>query len=86
MGEDELDRARAQEAAKQQYGHPIIEGCPLSMATCAARLAREGWLPPDPLEAEVDNLLAYRHQDKVGGAPILVRLALERGIEIGRSK
>lgn len=81
MTDEELDRARAIE------GH-LLAGYPKeTLASLAsihtARLAREGWMPPDPIEAEVDKIcssngvLLSRH---------VVRAAIKRGIEIGRSK
>jgi hypothetical protein len=52
MTDEELDKARAEEARRRRGpGSPLVED-----ATIAARLAREGWTPP-PVDPD---LLAVR--------------------------
>lgn len=88
MTDEELDRARSQEAHRMWTdGRP--DGYNFDVAATAARLAREGWTPPDPLVAEVNKLTTgvIFHFDKERLAPTIddiVRKAIERGIEIGR--
>jgi hypothetical protein len=55
MTNEELDRARAQEARRIFDEAP--SGVPGHVATIAARLAREGWTPPEPVDPDV---LAFR--------------------------
>lgn len=95
MTDEELDRARADEAVriyiKQKSETPYL-------ATIAARLAREGWMPDDPLGEEADKIImdgnisqqmaAHKgqiiHIDEWIKTTVLV--ALKRGIEIGKEK
>lgn len=56
MTPEELDKARADEAWRLQ-GKMIGSGHIDSIAIIAARLAREGWTPPEPVDPDV---LAYR--------------------------
>lgn len=86
MTDEELDRARAEEAAR------LVRGtCMTFSQQCqiAARLAREGWTPPDPLEAEVEFFFEeieipddIEHADDC--VRYRIRKALERGIELGK--
>lgn len=89
MTDEELDRARAIEAYRVVYGDVGEAGGKFTiMAGVAARLAREGWMPPDPLEDEIERLrhtLGIRWADEAIGMTYL-RKALERGIEIGRDQ
>lgn len=52
MTPEELDEARAKEAWRLCEESPT-----LSLATTAARLAREGWTPPEPVDPDI---LAFR--------------------------
>jgi len=61
MTNEELDKARAQEARRIFDEAP--SGVPGHVATIAARLAREGWTPPPPVDPDVlavRGLLASR--------------------------
>lgn len=89
----ELDQARAQEA-NRLWGEAINGP---HVAIIAARLAREGWTPPDPLEAEIRAILGPHAGGKSGlnttcltfhaeTTVNYIRKALERGIQIGREK
>lgn len=85
MTGSELDRARAEEAMKSL---PIVgtnERGYMAIAEIAAKLGREGWTPPDPLQVEIEKI-----EFSIGGDYFvfrdLVRKALERGIEIGKAQ
>ena len=57
MTPEELDEARAKEAERLwSSGDPNDPTIP-DIATAAARLAREGWTPPEPVDPDV---LAFR--------------------------
>lgn len=56
MTPEELDKARADEAWRLQ-GIMIDSGHIESIGIIAARLAREGWMPPEPVDPD---LLAVR--------------------------
>ena len=49
MTNEELDTARAKEAWRIYTGVPKTD----RLAAIAARLAREGWTPPEPVEPDV---------------------------------
>ena len=97
MTDEELDKARAEEAWRQWEKLPSrFEG---SATIIAARLAREGWMPPvDPLLLEARKLLADSAENKeeahtylAGGFDHwsefqIVLAALRRGIEIGEGR
>ncbi len=51
MTNEELDQARAEEARKQQYD--IGAKNMLDVLAHAARLAREGWTPPVPVDPDL---------------------------------
>ena len=63
MTDEELDRARAAEAATLfskgvgQKGNGVV----LDTAEMAARLAREGWTPEDPLLKEAREIVASHY-------------------------
>lgn len=87
MTDEELDRARAVEARRIFTGRPTAEVD--GIGEIAARLAREGWMPPDPLETEMMAVNAF--YDEQEGLSVdcrrrTFRFALERGIEIGKSR
>ncbi len=52
MTPEELDKARAEEAWRTSGDYSVAR-----VATIAARLAREGWTPPEPVDPD---LLAFR--------------------------
>lgn len=54
------------------------EGSPQS------RIAREGWVPEDPLLKEAREIVRSDTWEGVGGADELALRALRRGIEIGK--
>jgi hypothetical protein len=62
MTNEELDKARANKAWEIRY----VETKPTndSIAQIAARLAREGWTPPPPVDPDV---LAYREWESLQG-------------------
>jgi hypothetical protein len=81
MTGEELDRERAFEARR------ICHGSLDDLMAEAARLAREGWTPPDPLEDALDELMAWwKHTGENTLPSHLARKALERGIAIGRGE
>lgn len=84
MTDEELDRARA-EHALQICGAMDMVPPVLDRATLAARLAREGWMPPDPLQAEVEKI-EFTHCKDLFVVRDVIRFAIERGIEIGRNQ
>lgn len=93
MTDEELDRARADEARRRYdatVGHYATDDIRVggNETTCmvAARLAREGWTPPDPLEAEIDRILAHDLVFWGLSSRKYLRQAMERGIELGREK
>jgi hypothetical protein len=49
MTNEELDKARADEAWRIYTGGPKTD----RLAAIAARLAREGWTPPEPVDPDV---------------------------------
>lgn len=68
MTNEELDRARAEEAAKRiknlgTYGGslPVYS---ISAITEAARLAREGWMPPEPVDPDLAEAEAIWFEGK----------------------
>ena len=78
MTNEELDRARVDEAIRTGNG---IVG---SVALIAARLAREGWTPPEPVDpdlAEAKHIRIYGPSDET--AAILA--AIKRGRELERA-
>jgi len=91
MTDEELDKARAEEAWRKSDTVPAA-------LTCAARLAREGWMPVDPLLLEARKLFADSAENKEEAHIYLagrfdhwsefqiVLAALRRGIEIGEGK
>jgi hypothetical protein len=93
MTNEELDQARADEARR------IVDETGRGRATAiAARLAREGWMPVDPLLIEARKICAaktdgdFKHSQFMSGnlddSPYieLALAALKRGIEIGKEK
>lgn len=88
MTDEELDRARSQEAHRMWAdGRP--DGYNFDVAATAARLAREGWTPPDPLQVEAQEI-AHRYLGDGRLDPVRhviiesLCVALSRGIKIGR--
>jgi len=94
MTDEELDKARADEAWRKSDTVPAA-------LTCAARLAREGWMPVDPLLLEAREIYARALEANDGvyapkecrsglcddsAAISAVLAALRRGIEIGEGK
>lgn len=84
--EEELDEARAQEAESIlcRFTLPLTHGHAAwarMVGIGAAKLAREGWKPEDPLACEVRALFeAYGASIKTTEG--LVLAALKRGIEL----
>ena len=97
MTNEELDRARADEAHRLWQkgglmGNPVI---------IAARLAREGWTPPDPLLKEAREVCAQVEEGRgshstaesfrtgafdMSGVMEYALAALKRGIEVGKGR
>lgn len=78
----QLDMKRADEAIRQTGDRAA--SLIYSAAVIAARLGREGWTPPDPLEAEVSYLV--NQLKGIADIRVVFRMALERGIEIGKAE
>ena len=78
MTNEELDRARVDEAIRTGNG---IVG---SVALIAARLAREGWMPPEPVDPDLEEAdkIRYAWENNILDAVIDVALA---GIKRGRA-
>jgi hypothetical protein len=61
MTPEELDEARAKEAVRLfdhvEDGYSLVGHSRHTIANIAARLAREGWTPPEPVDPDV---LAFR--------------------------
>lgn len=81
MTNEELDRARVDEAIR------LWDGSKGSLAVIAARLAREGWMPPvavDPDLAEVAKLTdGHDGRDETWYETVLK--AIKRGRELERA-
>ena len=61
MTPEELDMARAKEA--RRIFDEALSGVPGHVATIAARLAREGWMPVDPDLLAVREIVAATYED-----------------------
>lgn len=93
MTPEELDKARAQEASRlvdqaTRWAWGSIDAERM-VAVHAARLAREGWEPVDPLLVEARELTNKVIADSDSRKEAFVQLvlaALRRGIEIGKSQ
>ena len=75
MTPEELDEARGDEALRLHNG-PHTNGA--SIATIAARLAREGWAPPEPVDPDllvVREIMAEEYEK--AGWPALAKSARE---------
>lgn len=98
MTDEELDLARANEALRIWTAAGYVDPVP---AIIAARLAREGWMPVDPLLVEAREICAadverlenhwtadiYRKGRYDSGTLVRVTLAaLKRGIKIAEEK
>lgn len=86
MGDEELDRARATEAENHVPVTSLVGEYTQQVAIAAARLAREGWTPPDPLAEEIKSWAfelwrVYGHNSHAA----MVQ-AIKRGIKIGRGQ
>ena len=57
MTDEELDEARAKEAVRIWSSQPVAADGMSAPAAIGARLAREGWTPPKPVDPD---LLAFR--------------------------
>jgi len=101
MTDEELDKARADEAWRLAgINDPATQTVLWSRKAvyAAARLAREGWMPVDPLLLEARKLFADSAENKEEAHIYLagrfdhwsefqiVLAALRRGIEIGEGK
>jgi hypothetical protein len=82
MTNEELDEARAKEAWRIYGG-----GMP-SLATIAARLAREGWTPPEPVDPDVLAYREWRKSAHLDGCSLssMGRICLARGDYDGDSE
>jgi hypothetical protein len=99
MTDEELDEARALEAVTQSKAYFLLNNnpSPVASARIAARLAREGWKPEDPLLKEAREIvqrtciLTSIGRDRLiagmDDGAMLVRLslaALKRGMELAK--
>ncbi len=68
MTNEELDKARADEAYNRWYRLNAVgeTGRQVTSALIAARLAREGWTPEDPLLQEARELCAQWYDKRPG--------------------
>ncbi len=81
--EDELDMARVKEA-KRLTGLPGIWP---DISLIAARLAREGWTPPEPVDpdlAEAERLRNYWADDIIDEVIDVALAGIKRGRELER--
>ena len=78
MTDEEIDEARAKEAWRLLGGKETRR-----IVTVAARLAREGWMPVDPLGAEADELIG--HGMRMGLRQFVIA-TLRRGMELAKEK
>lgn len=87
MTNEELDLARATEA--QRIWNEQRSFAP-SLPEIAARLGRQGWTLPDPLEDEIAQLLTgIKNVNGILPSDWLedhTRRSVERGIEIGKAE
>jgi len=90
---EELDQARAEEAAKRTKQLGVYNGSlpvySISAITEAARLAREGWTPPvtvDPDLAEANKLAYAWHVGEIKDVPNLALASIKRGRELERAE
>jgi hypothetical protein len=87
MTDEELDGARAREAYRRATASEsdLKNAGQVGIALhWAARLAREGWKPEDPLLFEVRQLCKAHHCIVNDGFDAILFAALKRGIEIGK--
>jgi hypothetical protein len=101
MSEEELDEARAKEAYRLVLDR--LDGAKVGvhqMAELAARLAREGWKPEDPLLKEARTLCGdwlaseyksdpstwFAGENDDTGTMRLALAALKRGIELAKAE
>ena len=81
MTNEELDRARVNEAMEVGNG--------VNLALIAARLAREGWMPPVPVDPDEEAALALwdeYNKEEIEGLEELVLEAIKRGRELERQE
>ena len=77
MTNEELDRARAEQAWSEHYKND-----PASPTVIAARLAREGWMPPvavDPDLLELETLWLKYADGKINSLSDTVLAGIKRG-------
>jgi hypothetical protein len=80
MTNEELDKARAREAWRVYDGGNVER-----LAAIAARLAREGWTPPEPVDPDV---LAFEKWDTTHeyGVTPTIKGAFIAGLELAREQ
>lgn len=87
MTDDELDEARKNEAMRR-LGDLFCPGTSQEQAArWGAKLAREGWMPPDPIDAIIEQVKRscnWSHAWGASGINIVLREAIERGRELER--
>ncbi len=93
MTDDELDEERAEEAWRIVAAGTYWPHRPLMPWIVAARLAREGWTPPDSLLAEarrvIEETAPWLGLDRdgpmsVGTLTDITLAALKRGMELAK--
>lgn len=84
MSGEELDRARVCEAVRLHKAAYVTSP---GVAQITARLAREGWTPPDRIEStHVVLMQKWNASGEDYRVSYIVREALKLGIEIGREQ
>ena len=82
MSPEELDKARVARAFDLWHADPTCVG-PHSLATIAARLARENWTPPDPISPRVMAAREWLKGNYTAGvAPTIDRGEYDRNLEV----
>jgi hypothetical protein len=82
MTNDELDRARVDEAMR------LCDGSKWFLALTAALLAREGWMPLEAVEPDEEAALALwdeYNKEEIEGLEELVLEAIKRGRQLERA-
>lgn len=90
MTDEELDRARANEAAGRYVSASDSTTPILDVATIAARLTRTGWTPPDPVDPDLVEarriVIEWLNDEAKGKLSELALAAIKAGREMERAK
>ena len=80
MTNEELDEARAKEALNRLVNSGQVY-CHEDIAALGARLAREGWTPPEPVPVDPDVLAFREWVKKIRSGPAVI---LDSDIDAGK--